>query len=162
MKRQMSLWGVGVTHLSSETLPGRAGCTGCRAFVGIARPPGRAVLPRLLRLLLLSAALRPSLPASGRLGAPARRALLGMARRHKPRPPSAESGPSRRCHRLLQPIYDRFTEGFDTADLIVAKRLLDEWGVPNAGESCARGSSLRPLRLTTRSIMRRVTWQPQL
>jgi predicted ATPase/DNA-binding winged helix-turn-helix (wHTH) protein len=28
----------------------------------------------------------------------------------------------------LQPIYDRFTEGFDTADLIVAKRLLDELG----------------------------------
>jgi len=26
----------------------------------------------------------------------------------------------------LQPIYDRFTEGFDTADLIAAKRLLDE------------------------------------
>jgi predicted ATPase len=24
----------------------------------------------------------------------------------------------------LQPIYDRFTEGFDTADLITAKRLL--------------------------------------
>jgi predicted ATPase/DNA-binding winged helix-turn-helix (wHTH) protein len=31
----------------------------------------------------------------------------------------------------LQPIYNRFTEGFDTADLIVAKRLLDELG--NAG-----------------------------
>jgi predicted ATPase len=28
----------------------------------------------------------------------------------------------------LQPIYDRFKEGFDTADLIVAKRLLDELG----------------------------------
>jgi predicted ATPase len=26
----------------------------------------------------------------------------------------------------LQPIYDRFTEGFGTADLIAAKRLLDE------------------------------------
>jgi ATP/maltotriose-dependent transcriptional regulator MalT len=26
----------------------------------------------------------------------------------------------------LQPIYDRFTEGFDTADLIAAKQLLDE------------------------------------
>jgi hypothetical protein len=26
---------------------------------------------------------------------------------------------------LLQPVYDRFTEGFDTADLKVAKALLD-------------------------------------
>jgi len=28
----------------------------------------------------------------------------------------------------LRPVYDRFTEGFDTADLIAAKRLLDELG----------------------------------
>jgi predicted ATPase len=28
----------------------------------------------------------------------------------------------------LQPVYDRFTEGFETADLIAAKRLLDEPG----------------------------------
>ena len=28
----------------------------------------------------------------------------------------------------LQPIYDCFTEGFDTADLIAAKQLLDESG----------------------------------
>jgi hypothetical protein len=28
----------------------------------------------------------------------------------------------------LQPIYDRFTEGFDTADLIAAKQLLGELG----------------------------------
>jgi hypothetical protein len=27
---------------------------------------------------------------------------------------------------ILEPIYDRFTEGFDTADLKAAKRLLDE------------------------------------
>jgi predicted ATPase len=26
---------------------------------------------------------------------------------------------------LLQPVYDRFTEGFDTADLKTAKALLD-------------------------------------
>jgi hypothetical protein len=26
---------------------------------------------------------------------------------------------------LLQPVYDRFTEGFDTADLRAAKALLD-------------------------------------
>jgi predicted ATPase len=30
----------------------------------------------------------------------------------------------------LRPIYDRFTEGFGTADLIAAKRLLDELGDP--------------------------------
>ena len=28
--------------------------------------------------------------------------------------------------RVLQPVYDRFTEGFDTPDLRAAKRLLDE------------------------------------
>jgi hypothetical protein len=28
----------------------------------------------------------------------------------------------------LKPVYDRFTEGFDTADLVAAKRLLDELG----------------------------------
>ena len=33
----------------------------------------------------------------------------------------------------LQPIYDRFTEGFGTADLIAAKQLLDE-----IGEACRR------------------------
>ena len=31
----------------------------------------------------------------------------------------------------LQPVYDRFTEGFGTADLIAAKQLLDELGVAN-------------------------------
>jgi predicted ATPase len=29
---------------------------------------------------------------------------------------------------LLQPVYDRFTEGFDTADLKAAQELLDELG----------------------------------
>lgn len=33
----------------------------------------------------------------------------------------------------LQPIYDRFTEGFSTADLIAAKQLLDDIG---AGGPC--------------------------
>jgi hypothetical protein len=28
----------------------------------------------------------------------------------------------------LEQVYDRFTEGFGTADLIAAKRLLDEMG----------------------------------
>jgi len=30
----------------------------------------------------------------------------------------------------LRPIYDRFTEGFGTADLIAAKQLLDDLGDP--------------------------------
>jgi predicted ATPase len=28
--------------------------------------------------------------------------------------------------RVLQPVYDRFTEGFDTPDLMAAKHLLDQ------------------------------------
>ena len=35
-------------------------------------------------------------------------------------------GHSTKAHALLVPIYDWFTEGFDTPDLIYAKRLLDE------------------------------------
>jgi predicted ATPase len=31
----------------------------------------------------------------------------------------------------LQPIYDRFTEGFGTTDLITAKQLLDQLGTPD-------------------------------
>jgi predicted ATPase len=27
---------------------------------------------------------------------------------------------------VLRPVYERFTEGFDTSDLILAKQLLDE------------------------------------
>jgi predicted ATPase len=30
---------------------------------------------------------------------------------------------------ILQPVYDQFTEGFDTADLIAAKQLLDDLDV---------------------------------
>jgi len=33
----------------------------------------------------------------------------------------------------LRPIYDRFTEGFGTADLVTAKQLLDELGTPDRG-----------------------------
>ena len=34
---------------------------------------------------------------------------------------------------ILQPVYERFTEGFDTADLVAAKQLLDELGTPDRG-----------------------------
>ena len=36
-----------------------------------------------------------------------------------------DGGRSEDAHELLAPIYDRFTEGFGTADLIAAKTLLD-------------------------------------
>jgi predicted ATPase len=39
-----------------------------------------------------------------------------------------DQGRSVKAVTLLQPIYDRFTEGFDTADLIAAKQLLAELG----------------------------------
>jgi predicted ATPase len=39
-----------------------------------------------------------------------------------------DQGRSADATALLQPIYDRFTEGFDTADLKAAKALLDELG----------------------------------
>jgi predicted ATPase/DNA-binding winged helix-turn-helix (wHTH) protein len=50
------------------------------------------------------------------------RAATSLARllRNQGRPADATA--------CLQPIYDRFTEGFDTADLIAAKRLLDDLG----------------------------------
>jgi predicted ATPase len=35
-------------------------------------------------------------------------------------------GRDREAYRLLAPIYDRFTEGFDTPDLINARQLLDQ------------------------------------
>jgi TPP-dependent trihydroxycyclohexane-1,2-dione (THcHDO) dehydratase len=38
----------------------------------------------------------------------------------------ARQGRHDEARRVLRPIYDRFTEGFDTPDLRAAKRLLDE------------------------------------
>ena len=40
----------------------------------------------------------------------------------------AERGERRKAHDLLAPVYDWFTEGFDTPDLKDAKALLDELG----------------------------------
>ncbi len=40
----------------------------------------------------------------------------------------AERGERQKAHALLAPVYGRFTEGFDTLDLIDAKVLLDELG----------------------------------
>jgi predicted ATPase len=38
-----------------------------------------------------------------------------------------QQGKRAEAHALLAPIYGWFTEGFDTADLLEAKALLDEW-----------------------------------
>ncbi len=45
-------------------------------------------------------------------------------------------GRRREALTLLEPIYQRFTEGFGTADLIEAKRLLDRLrkSIPTCGE----------------------------
>jgi hypothetical protein len=42
----------------------------------------------------------------------------------------------------LRPIYDRFTEGFDTADLVAARQLLDKADDP--GNSTRKCASVRP------------------
>jgi len=36
-----------------------------------------------------------------------------------------DQGRAKEARELLAPVYDRFTEGFETADLKIAKRLLD-------------------------------------
>jgi predicted ATPase len=58
------------------------------------------------------------------------RAAMSLARllRHRRRPADAIA--------CLQPIYDRFTEGFGTADLIAAKQLLDELSDAGRREVC--------------------------
>jgi predicted ATPase len=44
-----------------------------------------------------------------------------------------DQGRSADAMALLQPVYDRFTEGFDTTDLKAAKALLDALRQPDAG-----------------------------
>jgi predicted ATPase/DNA-binding winged helix-turn-helix (wHTH) protein len=50
---------------------------------------------------------------------------------------------SQRAHDLIAPIYHRFTEGRATADLILAKRMLEKTGAPTrqAGHKAAQSSS---------------------
>jgi predicted ATPase/DNA-binding winged helix-turn-helix (wHTH) protein len=45
----------------------------------------------------------------------------------------ARQGRSDEAPRVLRPVYDRFTEGFDTSDLRAAKRLLDESRLSRGG-----------------------------
>ena len=70
---------------------------------------------------------RGTVPASARSGAPARRpcpaelrAAASFARLLR------DQGRSGEGTELLQPVYDRFTEGFDTVDLKAAKALLHD------------------------------------
>ena len=48
------------------------------------------------------------------------RAATSIARRKH------QQGKSKDAHRTLAPVYDWFTEGLETADLLTAKALLDE------------------------------------
>jgi predicted ATPase len=52
----------------------------------------------------------------------------------------AECGDLKKASDVLAPIYDRFTEGFDTPDLHRARTLLDE----------LRGGSMSPLQIFAR------------
>ena len=130
-----------IVILMSETL-GRAGQIGdglAAVDNGIARcerTEGRWLISELLRvkgeLLLLQGGagvaetaedyFRQALDWARRQGALSweLRAAISLARLWHGQGQVAEA------RRLLRPVYDRFTEGFHTADLIAAKRLLDE------------------------------------
>jgi predicted ATPase len=56
------------------------------------------------------------------------RTTMSLARLHH------AQGQTNKARYLLQSIYARFTEGFATADLPSAKRLLDEWGPGDASD----------------------------
>jgi len=44
-----------------------------------------------------------------------------------------DQGQTRRAHHLIAPIYNRFTEGFTTPDLVRAKRMLEQTSAPARG-----------------------------
>jgi hypothetical protein len=60
--------------------------------------------------------------ARSRLGAPAERTVLGNAQRREPF--LLRDGPA-----LLDTVYDRFSEAFETADLKSIKTILDALGL---------------------------------
>lgn len=49
-----------------------------------------------------------------------------------------QKGKRGEAHDLLAPVYNRFTEGFDTADLKVAKTLLDSLPQKVTSSRCVR------------------------
>jgi class 3 adenylate cyclase/tetratricopeptide (TPR) repeat protein len=68
------------------------------------------------------------------------RAAMSMARLWRRR------GQYEQARRLLAPVYDWFTEGFDTLDLKQAKTLLDELAAPENPRSDASGPDRPPAR----------------
>ena len=69
------------------------------------------------------------LPAGAGWGAPSKRHCHGSCARRRASPACcAITAAPPSAIACLQPVYDRFTEGFGTADLIAAKQLLDELG----------------------------------
>ena len=61
------------------------------------------------------------------------RAALGLARLH------ARRGDNENARAVLAPVYQWFTEGFDTKDLNEAKALLDELGSGTPSPAADRG-----------------------
>ena len=53
---------------------------------------------------------------------------MGAAHVDQPGTPMAEPGKRQDAYELLAPVYDWFTEGFDTKELLEAKSLLAELG----------------------------------
>ncbi len=53
---------------------------------------------------------------------------MGTPHIYQPGPAVAEPGKRQEAYEFLAPIYDWFTEGFDTKDLLEAKALLAELG----------------------------------
>jgi len=51
---------------------------------------------------------------------------VGIARGHEPGAALSDQGKQQTARELLAPVYDWFTEGFDTSDLRKAKALLGE------------------------------------
>jgi hypothetical protein len=66
---------------------------------------------------------------------------------------SRDQGKPQQAHELLAPVYDWFTEGFDTLDLKEAKALLEELAAPSRGRQIF---SFRPnpKSLIGRSVVR--------
>ena len=71
---------------------------------------------------------RGAFPAGAALDAAARGVVHGAALRYRPRPAVYQQGRTGSARELLAPIYRRFTEGFDTAELQAAKTLLGGFG----------------------------------
>jgi hypothetical protein len=59
----------------------------------------------------------------------ARRQVLGIACCRKPRPVLVDRGLRSEAHALVAPLYEWFSEGFETLDLKETKALLDEMAV---------------------------------